>query len=404
VVVERDHVGFGASGRNGGWLSGLLPGDRERLARGPSGRDGVIALQRTLEAAVDDVIAVAEDEDIDADIVKGGTLAVATAPVQLARLRAEIATDRRWGMSPDDAYELSTGELARRVEVRGAVGGTYRPHCARIHPVKLVRGLAAAAERHGVEVYERSPALAIAPHRVETLTGAIDARWVVRATEGYTAGLPGLRRALLPMNSSMIVTAPLGPEQWAAIGWDGEETLRTAAHAYLYAQRTADGRIAIGGRGVPYRWSSGTDHRGIVDASTLDSLTSALHQLWPVTAEVPVAHGWCGVLGVTRDWCPAVGFDRATGLAWAGGYVGDGVTTSHLAGRTLADLILGLDTERTRLPWVNHRSRPWEPEPLRWLGARGIYALYRAADRNEAGGMRRDSVWATIADKVAGRG
>jgi glycine/D-amino acid oxidase-like deaminating enzyme len=403
VVVERDHVGFGASGRNGGWLSGLLPGDRALLAR-EGGRAAVIALQRALQGAVDDVAEVCVEERIDADLVKGGTLAVATDPAQLDHLRHELQEDRSWGLGAADAWELTAAEAAARVAVAGVVGGVYSPHCARIQPAKLVRGLADAAERAGAEIYEHTPALRLEPRRVTTPWGAVTARWVVRATEGFTAGLPGLRRALLPMNSSMIVTAPLGAAQWDAIGWEGAETLRTGAHAYLYLQRTADGRVALGGRGDPYRWGSRTDSYGVTDATTIEALTRALRALWPALADVPVAHAWCGVLGVARDWSPSVGLDGATGMGWAGGYVGDGVTTSHLAGRTLAELIAGEDTERTRLPWVGHRSRAWEPEPFRWLGVQAIYALYRAADRAEsAPGGPRSSRWATLADRISGR-
>jgi glycine/D-amino acid oxidase-like deaminating enzyme len=403
VVLEREHVGFGASGRNGGWLSGLMPGDRARLAR-TGGRAAVIDLQRALQAAVDDVVKVCADEGIDADIVKGGTLAVATSPAQLARLRADLAADRHWGIGPDDAWELGADAAAQRVAVAGVAGAVYSPHCARIQPAKLVRGLADAAAAAGTEIYEHSPALSLDPHRVETPWGAVGARWIVRATEGFTAGLPGHGRDLLAMNSSMIVTAPLSAGDWDRIGWAGAETLRNAAHAYLYLQRTADGRIAIGGRGNPYRWGSRTDRHGVIDTGTIASLTDSLHGLWPHLADVAIDHGWCGVLGVARDWTPSVGLDRSTGLAWAGGYVGDGVTTSHLAGRTLAELIAGEDTPRTRLPWVDHHSRRWEPEPFRWLGVHAIYRLYRAADRAEsAPGGPLASRWATLADRISGR-
>jgi glycine/D-amino acid oxidase-like deaminating enzyme len=403
VVVEREHVGFGASGRNGGWLSGLMPGDRRLLARA-GGREGVTALQRALQHAVDDVMKICADEGIDADIVKGGTLGIATTPAQLAHLRSELAADREWGVTPDDARELTATEVTGRITVPGVLGGVLSPHCARIHPAKLVRGLADAAVRAGAEIYEHTPATRLDPHIVTTPWGAVGARWVVRATEGFTAGLPGLGRALLPMNSSMIVTAPLPAAQWDAIGWDGLETLRNAAHAYLYLQRTADGRIAVGGRGVPYRWRSRTDDHGATDARTIADLTASLHSLWPDLAGVPVDHAWCGVLGVARDWTPSVGLERATGMAWAGGYVGDGVTTAHLAGRTVAELIAGEDTPRTRMPWVDHRSRAWEPEPLRWLGVRAIYSLYRAADRAEsAPGGPVSSRWARVADRISGR-
>jgi glycine/D-amino acid oxidase-like deaminating enzyme len=403
VVLEADHVGFGASGRNGGWLSGLMAGNRDRLAAGPAGRAGVVALRRALQQAVDDVLAACAEEGIDADQAKGGTLSIASTPAQLTRLRARLDDEREWGVGPEDAWELSATEVTSRVGVDRAVGGVFDPHCARVHPAKLVRGLADAAERHGAEIFERSPALALGEHRVETIAGEVRADWIVRATEGYTAGLPGLGRELLPLNSSMIVTEPLGEDRWRQIGWDGLETIATGDHAYLYAQRTADGRIAIGGRGIPYRFRSGTDHRGATDPTTVAALGEAVGRLWPSAADVPVAHAWSGVLGVARDWCPSVGVDRRAGIAWAGGYVGDGVTASHLAGVTLADLILGEDTDRTRLAWVGHRSRRWEPEPLRWIGARGIYALYRAADRAESDGRSRASILARVADTIAGR-
>jgi glycine/D-amino acid oxidase-like deaminating enzyme len=239
---------------------------------------------------------------------------------------------------------------------------------------------------------------------------------VVRATEGFTATVAGAHRRLLPMNSSMVVTEPLPPSLWEALGWEGMETLRDGAHAYAYAQRTADGRIAIGGRGVPYRFGSRVDARGITPASTVEQLSGALRRLFPAVGEagVGIAHAWSGVLGVARDWCPAVVVERSSGggtggedggLAWAGGYVGDGVTTSYLAGLTLADLILGRETSRTVLPWVGHTSRAWEPEPFRWLGVRGIYGLYRAADRAEARrpADSRTSRWALLADRISGR-
>ena len=409
AVIESEHAGFGASGRNGGWLSGLMPGDRDLMSRSPGGRAGVIALQRHLIDAVAEVIEIAGKEDIDADIHLGGTLAVATTGAQMARLRHGLAEDHAWGLGADDEFELGPAETSERVDVAGAVGSVFNPHCARIQPAKLVRGLAAAAERRGVTIYERTPATSFEPGRVRTTDGTVTADWVVRATEGYTAGLtgPGLHRRLLPMNSSMIVTEPLAPPVWDAIGWSNCETVRDGAHAYAYLQRTADGRIAIGGRGIPYRYGSRLGHAGEAPHGTVSALRSTLGRLLPSAAAAPVAYGWSGVLGVARDWCPAVGVQRAGagGVAWAGGYVGDGVSTSYLAGMTIADLVLGRDTSRTALPWVGHRSRQWEPEPFRWLGVRGIYSLYRAADRAELRqpGRAATSTWALLADRISGR-
>jgi glycine/D-amino acid oxidase-like deaminating enzyme len=402
AVLEAEHAGFGASGRNGGWLSGTATGDRERYARG-GGRDGAIRLERAAIATLYEVERICEEEAIDADLVRGGTLHVAQSPAQLRRLREEVHHEREWGgLGEDDLRLLEADELQRRVRVAGALGASFTPHCARIHPAKLVRGLAAAVERRGATIYEATRALHIGNRQVATPRGRVRAEWVVCATEGYTARLPGLRRALLPLGSSMIVTEPLPAESWREIGWDGCETLLDGAHVYSYSQRTADGRIAIGGRGVPYRFASGVDRNAECPRQTSEQLRRALVALFPVTADARIEHRWAGVLGLARDWCASVTADRATGTAWAGGYVGNGVSTANLAARTLVDLLLGRDSELVTLPWVGHRSRPFEPEPLRFLGARTLYLAYREADRAEARGGR-ESRLAAVASRIAGR-
>ncbi|HLH59751.1 MAG TPA: FAD-dependent oxidoreductase [Streptosporangiaceae bacterium] len=414
IVLEAAFAGFGASGRNGGWLTAALPGSRERYARGPGGRAAVLDLERQLRATVDEVAAVCAAEGIDADLVKGGELAVATTPAQHERLREELAAHRRWGLGEDEVGYLGPAELAGRVRIPGGAGALYLPQCARIQPAKLVTGLAGAVERSGVQIYEATPVTRIVPGRglggpdsararACTVFGDVTAGYVLRATEGFTTRLPGRRRDLLPMNSSMIVTEPLGDDVWEQIGWSGCETIGDSAHVYMYAQRTADGRIAIGGRGVPYRFGSALDDRGTTQPETVAILRRVLSRLFPAAASARIDHAWCGVLGVPRDWCATVTLAPSSGLGWAGGYTGHGVAASNLAGRTLADLVLGADTPRTSLPWVGHRSRRWEPEPLRWAGVHGLYAMYRAADRAEDRGSPRTSPLARIGDRISGR-
>jgi len=400
TVLEARFAGFGASGRNGGWLSGLPPGHRGILAKA-HGRDDVIAWQRLLNDSVDEVIDVAAREGIDADIVKGGNLEVARTPAQAKRLRAEVDEDRSWGVEGIEI--LTAAEADARVRVDSTVLGALNPHCARVQPAKLVRGLADVVERLGVTIYEQTPVTEIAAGRAETQHGVLRAPVILRATEGFTARMRGLRRRWLPMNSAMIATEPLPAEAWDAIGWDGCETLGDLAHGFFYAQRTADDRIAIGGRAVPYRYGSRIDNDGAVGQDTIDYLAHVLHTVLPQTVGVPIAHGWCGVLAVPRDWTATVRFDAATGLGEAGGYVGHGVTATNLAGRTFADLVLKRSTPLTALPWVGHRSRTWEPEPLRWLGVRGLYTAYKLADRQEAGGRSTTSPVAGIADRITGR-
>ena len=145
------------------------------------------------------------------------------------------------------------------------------------------------------------------------------------------------------------------------------------------------------------------DGDGATAAATVASLRAALRRLFPAAGDAAIERSWWGVLGVPRDWTATVGLDHVTGLAWAGGYVGTGVAAANLAGRTLADLILGRSTALTALPWVGHRVRRWEPEPLRWLGVRALYVAYRAADRAEHRGRPTTSPLARIADVVSGR-
>lgn len=386
-----------------------MPGNRTLMARGRAGRSGVVAMQRALVDAVTEIERICDDEQIDADLVHGGTLAAAMNAAQMRRLASSVEEDRSWGLGEADVHLLDAAEVASRVHVRAAVGGVFSPHCARVQPAKLVSGLAAAVERSGAQIFERSPALRLRPGSVLCSNGEVRAPWIVQATEGFTSHMHGQRRRLLPMNSSIVVTEPLPRDTWSDIGWAGCETLRDGAHAYVYLQRTADGRIAIGGRGNPYRFGSRFDPSGFTPAGTVQELTAAARRMFPVLSGVRPERAWSGVLGVARDWCPFVEVSPAGagdgGAVRAGGYVGDGVTTSYLAGRTIADLVLGRSTELTALPWVGHTSRRWEPEPLRWLGVHALYRAYRRADRVEAGRPDdpRTSRWAVAADRIAGR-
>ncbi|HUH80076.1 MAG TPA: FAD-binding oxidoreductase [Solirubrobacteraceae bacterium] len=402
AVLERHVAGYGASGRNGGWVSGFFAGAARRYEQ-RSGSRALDALQREMFATVEEVGAFLREHDVQADYVKSGQLGVAIGRAQAARQRELLRAARGRGIGEEDLRALSARELSDRVHVQGACAATFTPHVARVHPARLVRGLADAVASLGVQIYEHTPVLLIGPHLAETPAGAVQARWVVRATEGYTASLRGQRRALAPVNSSMIVTEPLAAQAWSQIGWSGQELLADEAHVYVYLQRTADGRIAIGGRGVPYRFGSRTGGGGGTPARTVTALHAKLVEMFPPARELELAHAWSGVLGVARDWCVSVGADRVRGLAWAGGYVGEGVAASNLAARTLRDLLLGQDSALTRMPWVAARPpRNWEPEPLRWAAIRGTYALYRLADRGERL-TGRPSRGAALLDALSGR-
>ena len=409
LLVEQHFAGYGASGRNGGWLTGGFPWNHQDYAR-THGEAATRAFVAAMLGTVDAIIAVAEAQGIDADIQRTDELMVALNAAQLARLRAEAEHRAQWGEAGRIGM-IDAAALARRIAIPGALGALVVNGVARIQPAKLVTGLARAVEARGAIIAEGTQVTAIAPGRLSTTRGTVTAPLILRCTEGFTAALPGHRRTWLPLNSAQIVTDPLPAAVWERIGWQGAEILGDGNHVYCYCQRTADGRIAIGSRGTPYRFGSRIDTDGVPDAGTIADLMAILHRHFPAARDIPIAHAWCGTLGVPRDWCATVGLG-ADGIGWAGGYVGVGVSTSYLAGQTLAELALGLDTPRTALPWTNRIPRPWEPEPLRWLGVRGLYAAYAAADRAEARAASRagasgptlTSRLVALANRLTGRG
>jgi glycine/D-amino acid oxidase-like deaminating enzyme len=398
ALVEQAYAGFGASGRNGGWCSALFPVSAAALAR-EHGHDAAVAQYAAMRDSVAEVVRVAHTEGIDADIAVGGTVVLARSWPQLDRARAEVAEAREFGI---DLGLLDAGAAQHRLNASSVLGGTFTPDCAAIHPGKLVRGLADVVERRGAAIYEATRATRITPHTVTTEAGTLRAGVVVRATEGYTAGLSNMRRAVVPVYSLMIATEPLPDATWDQIGLGERETFSDFRHLIIYGQRTADGRLAFGGRGAPYHFGSRVAPSYDRVPRVFAALRATLIELFPSLQDVAITHRWGGPLGVARDWHASVGLDRDNGLAWAGGYVGDGVSTTNLAGRTLADLIVQRESSLVGLPWVDHHSPQWEPEPLRWLGAN---AALRAMTWADAAEIRRGrpSRAASIVNRILNR-
>jgi glycine/D-amino acid oxidase-like deaminating enzyme len=401
AVLEAEHAGFGASGRNGGWCSALFPVSLAALAR-EHGRDAAIAQYRAMQASVREIGRVVEAESIDCDWALGGTTVLARSKPQLARAEAEFAESASFGFGVEDVSMLDADQAREHVNATGVVGGIYTPHCAAIHPRKLVRSLADVVTARGAAVYEHSRVVSVEPGRVRTKAAAVRADVIVRATEGYTANLPGHERDLAPVYSLMIATEPLSAAVWEEIGLSRRQTFADERHLIVYGQRTADGRLVFGGRGAPYHFRSRIDPSFDQVPAVFAGLRRSLVELFPVLADTAITHAWGGPLGVARDWHASVGLDRGSGMGWAGGYVGDGVSTTNLAGRTLADLITGSESALTRLPWVGHISRRWEPEPLRWFGANAALRAMQWADASEAR-RGRPSLAAAVVEKVLGR-
>ncbi len=382
AVLEAQTVGYGASGRNGGWCSALFPASLDSLAA-RSGRERALAQHAAMRDSVHEVVRAAAELGIEADIARGGTLSLIRSRAQLIRARADVEHARGWGIGEDELVLLDQGEARGRLDAADVVGATYTPDCAAIHPLRLVRGLADSLVRRGVAIHEHTPATSLAAGRVSTAAGHVTAGTVITATEGYTSGLPGHRRTLVPVYSLVIATAPLPAQTWDRIGLARRETFTDHRHLIVYGQRTADDRLVFGGRGAPYHYASRIRPGFDRDDRVFAGLRATLVDLFPVLRDVKITHAWGGPLGIPRDWCASVGLDPVTRVGRAGGYVGDGVSTTNLAGRTLRDLVLGHDTDLTRLPWVGHRSPRWEPEPLRWLGINAGLRAMMWADAEE---------------------
>nr|WP_260173750.1 FAD-dependent oxidoreductase [Nocardioides albus] len=401
AILEAEVAGFGASGRNGGWCSALFPASLDKVAAGSS-REAALAQDRAMRATVDEVIRVAEEEGIEADITKGGTITLARTQAQLERAGAEVEHARSWGLGEAELALLDRTGAEQRLAATDTLGATYTPDCAALHPAKLVRGLARVVESRGVTIYEQTPVIAIEPHLVRTKRDVVSADVVVRATEGYTPTLAGMEREVIPVRSLIIATEPLSDLVWSSIGLEERETFSDGRHLLIYGQRTADDRLVFGGRGAPYSFGSKITHADASDLRTHRRLLTTLIEMFPAIRGHQVTHRWGGVLGIPRDWHASVGYDPSSGLAHAGGYVGDGVATTNLAGRTLRDLILGTPSDLTALPWVGHVSPRWEPEPLRWLGVNAGLRAMTAADAEESATGKASLVARAVAPLVGG--
>jgi len=376
AVLEKQIVGFGASGRNGGWCSALFPRSTASLERA-HGREAAVAMRRAMIETVDEVGRVAASAGLDIDYAKGGTVAFARSGVQLDAARAEVAEAARYGVDQVELWGI------HRVKAQGALGASFDPACARVHPAKLVRGLARALEARGVTLYEHTEVLDYAPRTVSTTLGTVRCETVVVATEGYGATLRATRRRVLPLYSLMIATEPMTDAAWDEIGIAHGQTFTDYRHLLVYGQRAADNRFAFGGRGARYHWGSAIRPEYDRVRDVFQHLRSSLHDIFPSINDLGVTHTWGGPLGVPRDWHASASYDPATGVASAGGYVGDGLSTTNLAGRTLADLITRTDSDLVRLPWVNHVSPSWEREPLRFIGANAGLLAMTIADAEE---------------------
>ena len=379
AILESKVAGFGASGRNGGWCSALFPVELDKLSQ-QSNKEKAIRMQNIMFETVDEVGNVIRNENIDAEWQKGGSYSIARDKIQLNRAIDQANHFKEWGFSDSDFTFLDQNSAQSRINAADILGTTFTPHCAAINPAKLVRSLAEIVEANGAQIFENTKVLSFSKNKVKTTSASVKTKFIVNATEGYRSDLPGLKRSSIPVYSLMIATEPLSEKIWDEIGLRNRETFADYRNVIIYGQRTKDNRFAFGGRGAPYHFGSKIDNKFDQHKPTHLELFSTLAELFPMIKDAKVTHTWGGPLSIARDWAAHASLDTSTGIASAGGYVGDGVGTANLAGRTLSDLILNKDSELVSMPWVNHKSKKWEIEPFRWIGVNGTLQLAKIAD------------------------
>jgi glycine/D-amino acid oxidase-like deaminating enzyme len=401
VIIDANEVGFGASGRNGGWCSGFMPNSIDELAE-LHGREAAIEMYRQSFATLDEIESVLVNENIDCDFHRGGTICGATNSVQASRVTSGITKFHDFGFTEDDILQLSQTEVEHRINISNLQLASYTPHCAVIHPAKLVDGLARVVEKLGVKIYENSPVTQYQSGSIKTNHVTCRAQLIIRATEGFTSSIKTHRRILAPLYSYMIATSPLTESQLQTLGWKNRETYHDARNMIIYCQLTADKRIAFGGRGAPYHFASRVKPSYNTHPLIHEKICNSMREIFEKIGDLEITHKWGGPLGVPRNWNPSVNFDARSGLGSLGGYVGDGVAASNLAARTMAHLIAEDNHELTQLCWANNQSRKWEVEPLRYFGINGLLKISESMDAYESKTNSPDRIRTKILDTFLG--
>lgn len=400
AILEAEIAGFGASGRNGGWCSHYLS-RMDNWLENPDTRASALHLQRLMMDAVREVGRVASATGIDCHYERSGMIEFATNFMQMQRLKKEIKWLRCMGWGEGDFRWLEQTEAEKEIRAAGILGAITSPHVASIHPARLARGLAEVVVNLGVQLYEQSPVTGVSATGMRTAGGNVAADIVLMATEAYTRTIPGYRRKIIPIHSMMVATQPLDDSVFESLGLSTRKTFGDLSHSVTYGLRTADNRIAFGCRGN-YYFGSGIHSRFDQKSAVFSAVRNTLKRIFPQLGETEFTHAWGGAFGSTRSVSPTVSYNNERRFGWAGGYVGNGVAAANLAARTLADLVLGRDTERVHTPWVTTQGelrkgeRLWEQEPLRWLGVTAVRKLALVQDWAEL----RDSRMARVMGKL----
>jgi len=368
AVFEACEIGFGASGRNGGWASSEYPVTKKSLIK-RHGETKANQLFTALDQSIDEIGKFAKKYAQKSGFVKSGSLYFSRNQGQLQRLKAKSSAND-W---------LSAKEVRELINVDGVLGGSFDPSCATVHPLQLLQGLAEYLIERKVSIYQRSWATQI-PGGLVVNSFRIKAPKVIQATEVFGDS----NREFIPLYSLMIASEPLSNKIWKEIGNQERFTFAENSHVINYAQRTVDNRLAIGGRGASTPYLSKLKASKEQTKSVHSRLQKLACSWFPILENTKFTHTWGGAVAITRNWEPYLQYDRKQGFGRLGGYAGDGVTMSYLSGKIMAAEVLDRKLELRRLHFVNQPIRKWEPEPLRYLAVNSLVQLSNLADFEES--------------------
>jgi glycine/D-amino acid oxidase-like deaminating enzyme len=389
AIFESEYVGFGASGRNGGWASAEYPTSGKGIIK-EHGLDSYQQLRNSLINSISEIGQIARDNNWQIDYAKGGALVFATNPAQLSRIGSVIDNEHKL---------LSKFQVLNLVNIPSALGGVFTPHCAALNPFQLCQQLAKYLEKTGVLIFEKSKVSSIAMSEIIVYGFKIKADISILATEAFTPRRWQSNKQI-PIYSLMVATEPLSKAVISDIKNSTRVTLREACHLITYAQFTGDNRLALGGRGVRYKLFSRLSERSESNNRMHCALERRARAWFPQLADCKFEYRWGGPVALTRRWQAYLNFDRQTGMAKIGGYVGNGVTLSYLVAKTLAQKISNCTTPN--LPFIDQKIGKWEVEPIRYLAVNAGFKATVAADHEEKI-TKRPSLLAAIIDPLINR-
>jgi glycine/D-amino acid oxidase-like deaminating enzyme len=378
VVLESKVVGYGASGRNGGFsmtLFGLEPAVTKMLF----GQERTVEAHRYMERAVDYVQGLVEEHKMASDYEHPGFLRVATTPGYVKRIQHDMELLTEMGITGLEWWDAN--RVREEVDSPVFLGAWWEPRCGLLNPAKHVRELKRIAKEAGAKVFEETPVQEVKrgpQFELSTPAGRVMAERVVFAANAWSHLIPPLRRKQVPAFTHMVVTEPLSQEQLVPIGWRNRQGIEDARNLVHYFRLTTDNRLAMGGRDVSIAY--GGDMERDLNEHTFDLLERDVGMIFPSLKDVRFVECWGGPVSVPVDMAPAIGFIGDRRAVYSLGCVGHGVSMAQLNGRTIADLLLEKDTDLTQVWFVGRRTIPWPPEPFRFVVSHAIRGYLKAED------------------------